>query len=469
MPLKRNKAISTPSNGNEETGRKGTERIAEAPAVMKMERSLQDQEDFLPPMKFVNKKWYVYDSDFGYFKQHEDNYICHLVQKELGDVSSHKIFNFVAKKRFSVHYLGQFHPAIRHDGNDILINVLNGITRVDSNGLYILEKHDSKWCFNGVLPVNYDLEATCEAFKQELQDKLPDLLDQKTVLLFGAYCLIPDCRFGITLFNYGPSHTGKSTIIVHGLGAVFGEMTGCLKLSEICPESYTGLSHIPILINKLLNVGSEIDGREVRDTTNFKRLISGESVIAREAFQQGGEINTCVKLTFNMNELPKINGTSAEVERIRLIHFNQITNQDKRDYRIEKKIKLEGSGIFMLLLSQMKELLKLDIFPHGSENSQDKFSKLRNKVDIFDHFIRTNQEELELGLGPEFEIETGQLDPFIIDFLNTNSYVGIFSIDIFKRRLYARYNLESTQQWRPRGISRNQQKKVKVILGIRKK
>jgi phage/plasmid-associated DNA primase len=467
MPLKKNKDIATPSSENTKSanGRKGTERTATAPKMVTGKKP----GDSLPPMKFTNKKWYVYDPQFGYYRQHEENYICHLVQKKIGDVSAHQILDSVARVRYAVHYLGQFYPAIRFDKTDILINVLNGITRVKIDGSHKLEKHNSKWCFNGVLPVHYDLKALCPIFNQELEDKLPDLLDQKAILFFGAYCLIPDCRFGITLFNYGDSHTGKSTIIVHGLGAVFGDLTGCLKLSEICPETYSGLSHVPVLRDKLLNVGAEIDGREVRDTTNFKRLISGETVRAREAFGHGEEIQTCCKLAFNMNELPKINGTMAEIERIRLVHFPIVTEHGKRNFEIEKMIQLEGSGIFMRILDQFKELLKLNEFPHGSTHSQEIHSQLKEKIDPFTHFMTEYESEFELGTGEDFEMLASHIDIPLIEFLKVNNYENIFVLQTFKKRLYARFNIKTDQQWWPKGIPRNQQKKISVLYGIRQR
>lgn len=469
MPLRKNKATATPKNGNrgKKDGWKGEERTVVAPKLI----SSLGQKDTLPlpPMKYSNKKWYVYDSKSGFYKQSEDNYICYLIQQQLGDVSSHQILDSVNRIKYSVHHLGRFHPSIRYDEKDILNNVLNGVTRIKPDGSHSLEKHDEKWCFNGVLPVEYDLKATCPIFDEELKTKLLDPLDQKVILFFGGYCLIPDCRFGITLFNYGPSHTGKSTLIVHGLGAVFGDQISSLKLNEICPENFSGISHVPVLANKLLNVGSEIDGREVRDTTNFKRLISGETVMAREAFREGGEILTFCKLAFNMNELPKINGTDAEAYRIRIVWFNRITNQNERSFDIEKSIKLEGSGMYMRFLNQMPELLKINEFPYGSVFSQSIYGQLKEKIDPFTHFMQTYEKELELGPQELYTMQSTEIDPYVMEFLKVNNYENIFYLDIFKRRLYARFNIKSEQQWRPLGAPRSQQKKVTVLFGIQKR
>lgn len=424
----------------------------------------------LPPLKYSNKKWYVYDSDVGCYQNQEDNYICHLVQKILGPTTpSYQIQDEVAKVRYAVHFLERFHPAIRFDDKDILINVLNGLTRVKPNGTHSLEPHDEKWCFNGVLPVEYNLEAKCPIFRKELSEKLPDPLDQKLILYFGAYSLIPDCRFGVTLFNYGPSHTGKSTLIVNGLGSVFGDQIGCLKLNEICPENYSGLSHIPTLQDKLLNIGAEVDGREVKDTTNFKRLISGEEVMARGAYERGGRLRSFCKLAFNMNELPKINGTTAESFRIRIVSFEKVTEEGKRDFLIEKQIKLEGSGIYMLLLEQMAEVLALNEFPFGSNSSQWVYEQLKEKIDPYTHFIQTYKKELELGSHNTHTMQSTEIDTYVIEFLKSNDYESIFHLDVFKRRLYARFNIKSDRQWRPEGAPRNQQKKVSILHGICKR
>jgi hypothetical protein len=459
MQQERQKDTGTPKTGN---GKSGIEREIVIPIV-----EPQQQNNELPPTLYNNKKWYVYDDNLGFYRHHEDNYICHLVQKILGwSANSHQITDFVSRVRYSSHYLDRFYPAVRFDSDDIIINMTNGLTRVNSGGVVRLEQQDPRWCFNQGLPIPYDPDATCPTFDEELQTKLPDPLDQKLILLFGAYCLIPDCRFGITLFNYGPSHTGKSTIIVHGLGAVFGDLIGSLKLNEICPESYSGISHVPMLADKLINVGSEIDGREVKDTTNFKRLISGETVVAREAFERGGAVLTFCKLTFNMNELPKINGTIADIDRIRIVFFNEVTEYGKRTFEIEQRIKTEGSGIFNRLLEYMPEALKLTEFPYGSLNSQWIYDQLKEKIDPFQHFMHANAHELELG-PRDYTMYSTEIDPMVIEFLRNNNYDSIFHLDIFKRRLYARFNIKSEQQWRPLGIPRAQQRRVSVLYGIR--
>ena len=74
----------------------------------------------------------------------------------------------------------------------------------------------------------------------------------------------------------------------------------------------------------MLNLGSELAGTEIETSATFKKLVSGESVEAREIYGRPEEIRSTCKLLFLTNLLPRFRqGTNAEERRLRLLHFDK--------------------------------------------------------------------------------------------------------------------------------------------------
>src|SRR6516164_3908051 len=76
---------------------------------------------------------------------------------------------------------------VRADGADILHNVQDGVVRIKPDGTHKLEKHDPKWMFKGILPVNYGSKVRSRLYFDLLEKQLPDEKDRKLASLFEAY------------------------------------------------------------------------------------------------------------------------------------------------------------------------------------------------------------------------------------------------------------------------------------------
>jgi hypothetical protein len=375
----------------------------------------------LPPLFFKDEEFYVYDNQNGCYFKRSENAIGHLIMDIVDSTTSvTAIKGCIQKIKWMRECTDKFHPGVRFDGTDILHNVQNGIVRISPDGAYELETHAAKWMFKNAIPVDFDPQAKCPYFNKELNEKLTDVNDRNLFLKFGAYCGIPDCRFNIMLFNYGDTHTGKSTLLVSGIGSVYGDLVSVLKLDQICSENWSGISFIPVLEDKLVNIGSEIDDKLIRESSNLKRVVSGEPITAREAYGRTKEIRPIAKMVFNMNELPKINGTQAEVQRIRLIYFSVRTQSEAVELELGKKIEQESYGIYIHFLNQYKQLLQLKEFPHGGLESKSWEQQLGNSIDIYDHFLRTYKAQF----GPNFITTHNEMFRYVIEFLSNNFLVG---------------------------------------------
>jgi P4 family phage/plasmid primase-like protien len=276
----------------------------------------------------------------------------------------------------------EFAGAYLFDGHDILLCVANGVLRIKPNGDATLEPFASKHLFTARLAARYDLGANCFHFESTLIQALPDPLDQELYLFWAASVLIPDCRFETALCCFGPGETSKSTL-ASGLSAALGsEATTVLKLTEICDSAGY---HRPKLRRSMLNISTELDAVVLENSEDFKRLVSGEDVEAREIYGKPFKMRATTKFLFLCNQLPRFKfGTDAELRRLRFLRFNQ--KPKVKDTELKTKIAAEKDGILRLLVDYLGLLLAKGAIPAGSADSeslQDRFAQTNDPIGRF--------------------------------------------------------------------------------------
>jgi P4 family phage/plasmid primase-like protien len=276
----------------------------------------------------------------------------------------------------------EFVGAYLFDSQDILICVANGILRIRRNGDTTLEPFSSKYLFTARLNASYNPKANASHFERTLVEALPDALDRDLYLFWAASILIPDCRFETALCCFGPGETGKSTL-ASGLSAALGsDATSVLKLTEICDSSGY---HRPKLLHSMLNVSTELDAVVLENSEDFKRLVSGEEVEAREIYGRPFKMQTSSKFLFLCNQLPRFKfGTDAELRRLRFLRFNQ--KPKVKDTELKTKIAAEKEGILRLMVEYLALLLAKAEIPAGSKESeilQDRFAQTNDPIGSF--------------------------------------------------------------------------------------
>jgi phage/plasmid-associated DNA primase len=124
-----------------------------------------------------------------------------------------------------------------------------------------------------------------------------------------------------------------------------------------------------ILENSIVNIGSEVDNREIKSTEIFKRIVSGEAIAGRRLYHQQGEFASFSKLFFNMNFFVKMNGGKAECRRIRVVRFDKVI--ENRDTSIKRQIvgPEYRNVIFSVLVDRLSSILKISAFRNGSAKS----------------------------------------------------------------------------------------------------
>lgn len=268
----------------------------------------------------------------------------------------------------------------------ILINARNGVVRVDLvAGNYELLPHAPDFLFVSQLLVRFDREAKCELFLRTLEKSLPDEDDRQLFRHWFSHCFLPHSELESCLICVGAAATGKSTTVLHGVGSVFeGRCRTAISLKKLCDNS----DELRLLEGSLLNLGTEIDHRILDDSSYFKTLISGESIVINAKYRPSYELQVTTKFCFLANRLPSFKkGSEAESRRIRIIFFGNAVVGEAQDPTIKRRIEEEKDGIFMWLLECLVETSRSTEMLQGGILSRTEFDIFRVNNNPLGEFV----------------------------------------------------------------------------------
>ncbi len=241
-----------------------------------------------------------------------------------------------------------------------MVNLANGTLMVDINNIRLLP-HSIDRFITYQLPFCYDDEAECNEFQWFLDDVLPDKALQNILAEYIGYLFIPNNKLKLekTLLLYGKGANGKS---------VFFDIINALLGSE--NVSNYGLMHLTDdkgnyraqLADKLLNYSSELDKK--MNFTIFKQLVSGETIDAKNLYDNPFQMTNYARLMFNANELPpKAEQSNAYFRRIIIIPFEKNIPEGQQDKFLAKRIiDNELPGVLNWVLKGLARLLKHQTF-----------------------------------------------------------------------------------------------------------
>lgn len=158
------------------------------------------------------------------------------------------------------------------------------------------------------LPVRWDPEARKhEAYAHwlaTLKEWLPDEESRLFLQEYIGYCLTPDYGFRIAVFLYGGGSNGKS-LFIDVVRPLFGEYVNFTNLQRL-----SGKFDTINLLNKLLNVCSDIDSTYLPETGTIKSIIAGDPITGEYKFGNSFHFTAVCRLLFSANTLPKASDKS---------------------------------------------------------------------------------------------------------------------------------------------------------------
>ena len=352
-------------------------------------------ESKLPPIRTCEGLWYVYGS--GVWRQTSRAIFRPVAQAVLPQA----IRTARRETELLKHLEGRFQadPEMfkgfyAFAGNDgVLINAANGVLEVHPDRIQLLP-HSQDHNFTRQTAATYNPAASAPVYERILAEALPDADDQDLFRLCLGNFLLPSAKHEVTLVCHGEAGRGKSTL-AEPIAQVLGKgLVARLSLSQICdPKSYS----LPQLRFASLNLGTELAGTDIMESDNFTKIVSGESIDAREIYGKPGPMQSSCKLWFLANRLPRFkSGTEAELRRTRFLRFDY--QPPVKDVSLKAKIEAEQEGVFVIMLRGLQALLERGEMPQGGEHSRAVHDRFRLSNDPVGSFVA---QKCRLGFDQE--------------------------------------------------------------------
>ena len=366
----------------------------------------------LPEIRCVGKVWYRYnDGVWGEVKsqifRRDALLVIHPFHRQ-----SRRSQEVLAHVESLAQYHQPLHGAYRFvEGGTVLINAANCVVRVSAQGAISPLEHSPDFDFTRKLAASYDPTARYELFGAKLAEIVPDPEDREVFQNFCGYMFYPSCKFETAFVAYGPGGTGKgtmATVIAEVLGT---DLVGSSGLEELCK---IGSYSLPKLKLKMLNLGSELTGKEAVESANFKKLVSGEAMDVREIYGAPEEMRTTCKFLFLSNNLPRFYcGTDAETRRLRILHFDK--KPQTIDPDLKGKLSGELSGILNWMVEGLVKLLQSGKIPQGGVATKAVLNSFSNHNDPVGSFVTER-----CILGPNRRVVKRDLLDEFTDWCNDN-------------------------------------------------
>lgn len=291
------------------------------------------------------------------------------------------------------------------DANPWLLNCFNGTIDLQTGNL---QPHRREDLITRLAPVVYNPDARSDLWDKFLERILPDERLRGFVQRAIGYSLTGDTREEKLFFAYGPTATGKSTLL-SAVSAALGDYAITADFeSFLAREWITGgpRSDLARLAGHRFVVSLEVeDGKQLAEAL-IKQLTGGDAVAARFLYRETFQFVPTFKLWLAANHRPLVrDDDDAMWRRILQIPFNEQIPEDERDPRIKAQLRdpdKAGSAIIAWAVQGCLAWQRegLGIPPVVKETTQ----AYREQMDPLKDFI-----EERCTIGPQAHVTKGDL------------------------------------------------------------
>jgi P4 family phage/plasmid primase-like protien len=346
----------------------------------------------LPPTEVVGKRWFSYNAATGCWEDSDKDAYRHLalqiIDPSRRQVSkAHKVLDHLEDLiRRKLDFSG-FIRAL--DFTTILINTKNKVLKVTPDCVEVLD-HDEDYRFTRSLEVDYDPTARHDLFLATLEATWDEPEDRLLYQLLWGNVFIPDARYESSPVLYGEAGAGKDTIMASPM-AIFGPPERGLitnfSIAQICdPKSYS----LPQLQFAAVNVCTELNSKEVEDSSIFKTIVSGGTLPARQIYDKPFNMTTPCKIFSLSNNMPEFRGgTDAERRRLRFLRCNH--KPATVDVSLKERLRAIHPGTLNWMLEGLQLLLRMGVktMPYGGVASREVHERFFANNDPLNGFITT--------------------------------------------------------------------------------
>lgn len=292
-----------------------------------------------------------------------------------------------------------------------LINIKNGMLNPYDG---VLQDHDPIFYSTNRLPYMYDENATCGLWLKTLDEIFEgDNLKSNILQEFFGYCLTREIKYHKALLLLGESRSGKSTIL-----QTLRNMIGTNNCSSVPLKYVDNPQYTVRMINKLVNIDTDVSAKASEFEAEFKTITSGEPIQAKVLYTDSFDFVPYCKIVMAANIFPKITDhSSAFYNRLILIPCDRVFTPEEQNRNLPAQLLKELPGILNWAIEGLKRLHKRGRFEELSfmKDAVEELENENNPVNLF--FEEHIEKEYSCN------IEKGYLfDKFIIWCNQTNNY-----------------------------------------------
>lgn len=296
-------------------------------------------------------RFYIYEK--GVWIQLMDIEFLGRVSKELKEITKYSIG--VRKQMVDNFKLIKYRQLDNLNWSELL-NLKNGMINPYDGGSV---EHDWSYYSSIRLPYEYIPDTKCDLWIKTLSEILEGNQSKIDILQeFFGYCLTRDTKQHKALLLLGESRSGKSTIL-QTLRAVVG-VTNCssVPLKYISNPQYT-----PMLINKLVNIDTDVSARASEFEAEFKTITSGEPVSCNQKYAPAFDFVPFCKVVMAANIFPRITDhSSAFYKRLILIPCDRVFEDKEQNRNLPVELIKECPGILNWAIEGLQRLNKRGMF-----------------------------------------------------------------------------------------------------------
>lgn len=230
-----------------------------------------------------------------------------------------------------------------------------------------------------------------DKYMADLCDGKPDYRKLLLEFVGAVVSNIPGGVFKKALLMKGLGDTGKSKLRKITEYLIGYDNSATMQLHEL-----TDKYNVASLYGKRLSGHGEASDERATNLNTFKALTGGDSVSSDRKYK--GRINFTFNGLFwyNANFFIKFDGDAGKwvYDRLIIMEFNNVIPEEKRDKRIEDKMKLEKNGIMYQVLEHLYMLIDNDYTFHLNSDLPVLIERCKNENSSVLQFLNSCFDEV---------------------------------------------------------------------------
>lgn len=246
------------------------------------------------------------------------------------------LVNATAKAQAMLHAAGLRLPDLAPDQ---MLNCKNGMLDLKT---LVLSPHDPKYLSTRQIPVEWNPEAEAPHYEGWLSDRVGPFQTEVVEEVISQF-LDPSLTPARALFLFGPSRSGKSTILRLAEKLAGGdERVSALTLQQLSEDKFSAAE----LYGSALNICPDLPKDHVNDLSVFKRVTGDDKITANRKYGKLFSFRANSLFLFSANTIPTISVSEGDAYFARTVPaaFPK-SYKNKENPAIEKRLLTELPGI----------------------------------------------------------------------------------------------------------------------------